>query len=69
MTVMLIVIGALVTIPKSLERILEELEIGGQAETIQATALLKSDRILKKVLETCEDLLSLRLQWKTISLR
>ena len=34
-TVILIVIGALVTIPKSLERGLEELKIGGRIETIQ----------------------------------
>ena len=31
---------------------LEEFEIGGCAETIQNTALLKSDRILRRVMET-----------------
>ena len=32
-----VVIGALKTIPKSLIRELEELEIGGRAETLQTT--------------------------------
>ena len=36
-----IVIGALGTIPKGLLRRLEELEIGGQVEIIQTTALLR----------------------------
>ena len=47
-----IVIGSFWVIPKSLIRGLEELEIGGRAETIQTTALLRSARILGKVLET-----------------
>ena len=38
MTVIPIVIGALGTIPKSLERRLGEMEIGGRAMTIQAIA-------------------------------
>ena len=38
-------------------------------ETIQTIALLKSARILRRDLETWEDLQSLRLQWKTISQR
>ena len=46
MTVIPIVIGALGTIPKGLVKGLERLEIGGRAETIQITVLLKSDRIL-----------------------
>ena len=37
-----IVIGALETFPKGLERRLEELEIDGRFETIQTTALLWS---------------------------
>ena len=45
-------IGALRTIPKGLVQ-LEDLEIRGQVETIQTTALLKSARILRRVLETC----------------
>ena len=41
---------------------LEDLEIRGRMETIQTTALLRSARILRRVLETGEDLLSLKLQ-------
>ena len=48
---------------------LEDLEVGGRVETIQTTALLKTARILGRVLATWGDLLSLNLQWKTISLR
>ena len=40
-TVILIVTGALGTIPKGLVRWLEELKIGGRAETIQTTAWLR----------------------------
>ena len=47
-----IVIGAFRTIPRRLIRGLDELEIGGRVETIQITALLRSTRILKRVLET-----------------
>ena len=42
MTVIPIVIGALGTIPKGLEKGLEDLEIGGQVKTIQTTVLLRS---------------------------
>ena len=45
----------------------EDLEIKGRMETIQITALLRSARILRRVRETLGDLLSLRLQWKTIN--
>ena len=45
---------------------LGELEIEGRIETIQTTADLRSARILSRVLETWGDLLSPRLQWKTI---
>ena len=38
---------------------LEKLEIGGRAETIEITALLRSARILSGVLKTWVDLLSL----------
>ena len=61
-TVIPIVIGALGTVLKGFERALEELEIGGRIETIQTTALLRSANILRRVLETREDLLKLRLQ-------
>ena len=50
--------------PKGLIRGLEKWEIGGRLETIQTTALLRSVRILRRVLETWEDLLSFSLQWK-----
>ena len=66
-TIVPIVIGALGTITKGLLKGLEDLKIGGRAETIQMTALLRTARILKRVLETWEGLLSLKLQWKTIS--
>ena len=52
MTVIPIVIGVLGIIPKGLERGLELLEITGKMETIQATELLRSVRILRRVLET-----------------
>ena len=68
-TIVPIVIGALGTITKWLLKGLEELEVGGRVETIQMTALLRTARILRRVLETWGDLLSLRLQWKTISKR
>ena len=47
-----IVVGALGTVPKGLEKGLENLEIRGKLETIQTTALLQSARILRRVLET-----------------
>ena len=47
-----IVVGALVTVPKSLEKRMEELKIRGRIETIQTTALAQSARILRRVLET-----------------
>ena len=47
-----IVVGTFGTIPKGLVKGLENLEIRGQVETIQTTALLRSTRILKRVLET-----------------
>ena len=66
-TIVPIVIGALGAITKGLLKGLEDLEVGGRVETIQMTALLRTARILRRVLETWRDLLSLRLQWKTIS--
>ena len=64
-TIVPIVIGALGTITKGLLKSLEDLEVGGRVETIQTTALLRTARILRQVLETWGDLLSLELQWKT----
>ena len=66
-TIVPILIGALGTITKGLLKGLENLEIGGRVETIQMTALLRTARILRRVLKTWEDLLSLKLQCKTIS--
>ena len=66
-TIVPIVIGELGTITKGLLKGLDDLEVGGRVETIQTTALLKTARILRRVLETRGDLLSFKLQWKTIS--
>ena len=66
-TIVPIVIGALGPITKGLLKSMEDLKVGGRVETIQTTALLRTARILRRVLETCEDLLSLGLQWKTNS--
>ena len=46
------VIGALGTVTEGLIKGLEDLEIRGRVETIQTTALLRSPRILRRVLET-----------------
>ena len=67
MTIVSIVIGALGTVTKGLLKGLEDLKVGGGVESIQTTALLKTAKILRSVLETWGDLLSLKLQWKTIS--
>ena len=61
-----IVVGSLGTNPKRLVNGLEDWEIRGQVKTIETTALLRSTRILKRVLETLADLLSLKLHWETI---
>ena len=66
-TIVPIVIGALGTITKGLLKCLEDLKVRGWVETIQMTALLRTARTLRRVLETWGDLLSLKLQWKTIS--
>ena len=50
-----IVIDALSTVTKGLIQGLEDLEIRGQVETIQTTALLRSARKLRRVLETWGD--------------
>ena len=48
-TVIPIVFGAFSRVTKGFEN----LEIRGQVETIETTALLRSARILRRVLETC----------------
>ena len=65
-TVIPIVIDALGTVTKEWVKGLEEIEIT-RVETIQMTALLRSASILRRVLKIWGDLLSLKLQWETIS--
>ena len=60
-TIIPIVIGAFGRITKGLLKGLEDLEVGGRVETIQTTALLRKTRILRRILETWGDLLSLKL--------
>ena len=50
-----IVIGVLDTVTKGLVQGLYDLEIRGWVETIQTTALLRSARVLRRVLETWGD--------------
>ena len=50
--IVLIMSGALGTITKELLKGLEDLEVGGRVETIKTIALLKTARILRRVLET-----------------
>ena len=52
LTIIPIVIGAFGTVTKGLLKGLEDLEVGGRVETVQTTALLKTARILRSVLET-----------------
>ena len=63
-TVITIVIDAIGTVTKGLVKRQEGFEIRGRVETIKTTASLLSARILRGVLETWWDLLSLKLQWK-----
>ena len=51
-TIIPIVIGAFGTVTKGLLKGIEGLEVGGGVETIQTTALLRTARILRRVLET-----------------
>ena len=62
-TVIPIVVEALGTVLKSLRKP----EIRDRIEILQVTALLKSARILRKVLDSEGNLLSLRFWWKTTS--
>ena len=52
MTIIPIVIHAFRTVTKELLKGLEDLEVGGRVEIIQATALLRIARILRRVLLT-----------------
>ena len=51
-TIIPFVIGAFCTVTKGLLKRLEKLEVGGRVEIIQTTALLRTARILRRVLET-----------------
>ena len=51
-TIIPFVIGAFGTVTKGLVNGLEDLEVGEQVETIQMTVLLRSARILRRVLKT-----------------
>ena len=66
-TIVPIVIGPLGTVTKVLLKGLADLEVDGRVETIQTTVLLRTARTLRRVQGTWGDLLSLNLQWKTIS--
>ena len=63
-TVILIVIGALGTVPNGLERGLEELKIGSWAEIIQTRAWYKSVKILRRVLRRFA---ANRIQWSPVN--
>ena len=51
-TIVTTVIGAFGTITKGSLKGLGDLEVGGRVETLQMTALLRTDRILRRVQET-----------------
>ena len=51
-TIIQIVIGAFGTVTKGLLKGLENFEVGGRVEIIQTTTLLRTVRILRRVLET-----------------
>ena len=53
-TIIPVVIGAFGTVTKGLFKGLEDFEVGGRVETIQTTALVKTARVLRRVLETEE---------------
>ena len=59
-TIVSIGIGVFGTVTKMLLKRLVDLKIGGWVETIQTTVLLRTAKILRRVLETWGDLLSLK---------
>ena len=67
MTIIPTVISTFGTVTKGLRKGLKDLEVGEWVETIQSTTLLRTARILRRVLETWGDLLSLKLQLRTIN--
>ena len=66
-TIIPIVIRAFGTVTKGLLKSLGDSEVGRWVDIIQTPALVKRTRILRRVLETWGDLLSLKLLWKIIS--
>ena len=60
-TIIPTVIGAFGTVTKRLLKGMEDLKVGGRVGIIQTTALLRTARILRRIMETWGDLLSLRL--------
>ena len=62
-----IVIGALSWVTEGLGKWLNVFKIAGRKEAIQITAFLRSARILKRIMETWEEFLLQKLQWKTNS--
>ena len=62
--VITVVVRAIGMVAEGLERRQKAFEIRGRIDTIQNTALITSARILRRVLETWEELLSLRLKGK-----
>ena len=51
-TIIPIVIGVFETVTKGLLKGLEDLDVAGRVETIQTTTLLKTARILRRVLDS-----------------
>ena len=51
-TIIPVVIGVFGTVTKGLLKGLEDLEVGGRVETIQTTVLLRTAKILRRVMET-----------------
>ena len=66
LTITPIVIGIVGIVSKIVVEGLKELEIRGRVEINQTNVLLRSAWILRRVLETWQDLLSLGIQWETI---
>ena len=61
-TIIPILISAFGTLTKVLLKGLKDLEVRGPVETLETIALLRTARILRRVLETLGNLLSLKLQ-------
>ena len=61
-TIIPIEFGAFGTVNKGLLKGQEDMEVGRRVETIETTTLLRTARILRRVLETSGDLLSLKIQ-------